>query len=630
MKTPGTSRHDQETADVKDDQDTPAAEPTARRQFLKLAGAAVASAGFGADALAANPPPATPAAAATVDPAPAFHGAATAPAAPPAGYNILFILTDQERHFDRWPFPVPGREALRRDGITFMHHQIAACVCSPSRSTVYTGQHIQHTGVLDNAGVPWQKDMSPDVRTVGHMLRDAGYYAAYLGKWHLSASMHETTSPYTAPVADYNRTIRAYGFDDYFGVGDLIGMVRGGYQYDGITSEAAVSWMRNHAPRLAKEGKPWFLAVNLVNPHDAMFVNTDTNGSTVQDANHPMLGNAPPPNDALYRTSWRDVPLAASRQQPYDEPGRPPAHGMFNAAHANLVGRYPFTDERLRIYQDNYFNCVRDCDTHVVRLLQSLQSLGLDERTIVVMTADHGDHIGAHQLVGKGATAYQPQNHVPLVIRHPAYPGGMQCDALTSHIDIAPTLLGLTGLDDARLATIRGSALKGHDLTRWLAKPADAKRHAARDATLFNYAMLLYYDSEWMLKELGMLRQKGIPEDELLRRALAQQPDFRLRGTIRSVFDGRYRFTRYFSPLEFNRPTTLENLFARNDVELFDLASDPGEMHNLATDRQRNGELLLAMNGRLNDLIASEVGDDSPDVMPIRDGKVQVQIRKWH
>ncbi|WP_316374773.1 sulfatase-like hydrolase/transferase [Burkholderia anthina] len=340
---------------MKDDQDAPATEPTARRRFLKLAGAAVASAGIGADALAANPPPAAGTAAAATASAvdPGLRGAATAPATPPpAGYNILFILTDQERHFDRWPFPVPGREALRRDGITFMHHQIAACVCSPSRSTVYTGQHIQHTGVLDNAGLPWQQDMSPDIRTVGHMLRDAGYYAAYLGKWHLSASMHETASPYTAPVADYNRTIRAYGFDDYFGVGDLIGMVRGGYQYDGLTAEAAVSWMRNHAPRLAKEDRPWFLAVNLVNPHDAMFVNTDTNGSTVQDANHPMLGNAPPPNDALYRTSWRDVPLAASRRQPYDEPGRPPAHGMFNAAHANLVGRYPFTDERVRLYQD--------------------------------------------------------------------------------------------------------------------------------------------------------------------------------------------------------------------------------------------------------------------------------------
>ncbi|WP_269502614.1 twin-arginine translocation signal domain-containing protein, partial [Burkholderia sp. IMCC1007] len=59
MKTPGASRHDQETTDVKDDQHpTAAAEPTGRRQFLKLAGAAVASAGFGADALASGTPPA--------------------------------------------------------------------------------------------------------------------------------------------------------------------------------------------------------------------------------------------------------------------------------------------------------------------------------------------------------------------------------------------------------------------------------------------------------------------------------------------------------------------------------------------------------------------------------------------
>ncbi|NIE64638.1 sulfatase-like hydrolase/transferase [Burkholderia sp. Ax-1719] len=601
-----------------------------RRNFLKAAGAAVATVGVSAAAPATGMAAEAPRAASAPDGVPAFRQAASAPGQAPEGYNILFILTDQERHFDAWPFPVPGRTALRRDGITFANHQIASCVCSPSRSTIYTGQHTQHTGVLDNAGVPWQPDMSPDIRTVGDMMRDAGYYAAYLGKWHLSSKLHETASPYTAPVSDYNHTIKEYGFDDYFGVGDLIGMVRGGYNYDGITTESAVSWMRNHAPRLAKEGKPWFLAVNLVNPHDVMFVNTDPAGSNLQDANKPMLGNAHPPEDALYQQKWDRVPLAASRHQPYDEPGRPPAHGMFNAAHANLVGRYPFTDERIRIYQDNYFNCLRDCDTHVVRLLQSLQSLGLDERTIVVMTADHGDHVGAHQLVGKGATAYQPQNHVPLVIRHPAYPGGKHCDALTSHIDVAPTLLGLAGLDDARRAAIGGPALKGKNLAPWLAAPEKAQTNSVRDTALFNYAMLLYYDSEWMLKELSTLREKGVPEDELRRRALAQQPDFRLRGTIRSVFDGRYRFTRYFSPLQFNTPTSLETLFAQNDVELYDVASDPGEMRNLAVDRKRNGELLLAMNDKLNAAIANEVGDDNPDVMPIRDGKVQVQIRSFH
>lgn len=599
----------------------------ARRNFLRVAGATVASVGVGIEgAIAARPRDA-----AALNPALVAHGTtlaamaqpAVAPSKVPAGYNILFILTDQERYYDKWPFPAPAREALRRDGITFTNHQIASCVCSPSRSTIYTGLHTQHTGVLDNAGMPWQKDMSPDIRTVGDMLHDAGYYAAYLGKWHLGGSMHETMSPYNAPVAEYNHTMKDYGFDDYFGVGDLIGMVRGGYNYDGVTTESAVSWMRSHAPKLGKENKPWFLAVNLVNPHDVMFVNTDPAGSDQQNRNSPILGNAPPPEDALYQAHWDQTPLAASRRQPYDEAGRPAAHGIFNTAHATLVGGYAFTDERIRTYQNNYFNCIRDCDTHIERLLQSLDTLGLSERTIVVLTSDHGDHVGAHQLVGKGATAYEPQNHVPLVIRHPAYPGGKQCRALTSHIDIAPTLLGLTGLDDTRVSRIAGDAVKGHNLAPWLAKPDSADVNAVRPAALFNYAMLTYYDSEWMLKEFRTLRTKGVPEEEIQRRFVAQTPDFRLRGAIRSVSDGRYRFSRYFSLMNFNQPTTLETLFANNDVELYDLAADPGEMHNLATQRAKNGDLLLSMNAKLNELMAAEVGEDRADVMPIRDGHVQ-------
>jgi choline-sulfatase len=588
----------------------------ARRAFIKAAGVAAAAMGAGLDTH-------TPILAAT-DSVPRAHVARGAsPATPPAGYNILFILTDQERHFDQWPFPVPGRESLRRDGITFMNHQIASCVCSPSRSTIYTGQHIQHTGVIDNSGMPWQRDMSTDIRTVGDMMRDASYYTAYLGKWHLSGSMHETMSPYDAPVGRYHETMREYGFDDYFGVGDLIGMVRGGYNYDGFTTESAVSWMREHAHKLAEQQKPWFMAVNLVNPHDVMFANTDPAGSNTQNSNAPILGNAPPPDEALYEARWDRVPLAASRRQPYDEPGRPAAHGVFNTAHGALVGAYPFTDERIRTYQNYYFNCVRDCDSHVVRLLQALDALQLTQKTIVVMTSDHGDHVGAHQLVGKGATAYAPQNHVPLVIRHPAYPGGKRCAALTSHIDIAPTLLGLAGLDDDRVKTIAGEQAKGRNLASLLVRPEAASVAAVRDAALFNYAMLTYYDSEWMLEEFHILRLKGVPEEEIHRRFLAQQPDFRQRGAIRSVFDGRYRFSRYFSLTNFNEPRTLEALFANNDVELYDLAADPHELHNLATNPGKHRDLILTMNEKLTALLHAEVGVDSAEMMPIRDGQVQ-------
>src|SRR5215831_7891175 len=73
-----------------------------------------------------------------------------APQTPPPGFNILFVLVDQEHFFEKWPFPVPGREYLKKYGTAFVNHQNASQVCSSARSVVYTGQHIQHTGVFDN------------------------------------------------------------------------------------------------------------------------------------------------------------------------------------------------------------------------------------------------------------------------------------------------------------------------------------------------------------------------------------------------------------------------------------------------------------------------------------------------
>ncbi|MCA8938059.1 MAG: sulfatase-like hydrolase/transferase, partial [Planctomycetes bacterium] len=110
-------------------------------------------------------------------------------------YNVVLITADQERWFERWPFPAPGRERLRRMGVAFENHQIASNVCSPSRSVIYTGQHIQHTGVFDNVNTPWQSSMSTDIPTLGHMLRKAGYYTAYKGKFHLALELEEANDP---------------------------------------------------------------------------------------------------------------------------------------------------------------------------------------------------------------------------------------------------------------------------------------------------------------------------------------------------------------------------------------------------------------------------------------------------
>jgi hypothetical protein len=82
------------------------------------------------------------------------------------------------------------------------------------------------------------------------------------------------------------------------------------------------------------------------------------------------------------------------------------------------------------------------------------------------------------------------------------------------------------------------------------------------------------------------------------------------------VFDGRYVFARYFSPKQHNRPTTLEELVRLNDLELYDLRTDPLEINNLAAGASPRRDLMLAMNEKLNRLIDAEVGEDRGQMLP--------------
>ena len=199
-----------------------------------------------------------------------------------------------------------------------------------------------------------------------------------------------------------------------------------------------------------------------------------------------------------------------------------------------------------------------------------------------MLTADHGDLDGAHRLHSKGATAYREQNNVPLIVVHPAYPGDRRCKAVTSHLDIAPTLVSLTNIDAAKKAAIT-NALPGKEFSSLLAAPEKAGHAAIRDGMLFCYNMFAYIDGDFLAKAVAVLRQpdgKAALKEAV--KAGAMRPDLTKRGAIRSVFDGRYKFTRYFSPKQHNRPDSLEALGQLNDVELFDLQTDPLELHNLA------------------------------------------------
>ena len=187
---------------------------------------------------------------------------------------------------------------------------------------------------------------------------------------------------------------------------------------------------------------------------------------------------------------------------------------------------------------------------------------------------------------------------MPAVIVHPEYPGGQECQALTSHIDLIPTLVGLTGVD-AGLRQNAVEGLPGHDFSPLLKAPVSAAPDAIREAVLFNYVGLQTVDALYMMRV-----SRDIAEGRFAPPFIVAKPDTSRRGFISFVFDGRYKFARYYAPDNFNTPETFEALLADNVIELFDLQTDPDEVNNLGVDPRTHRDLIMQMNALLNRMIA--------------------------
>lgn len=489
-------------------------------------------------------------------------------------YNIIFILNDQEHFMREYPIgsDFKGRERMRRIGTTFENHYICSNVSTPSRSAIYTGMHITQTQMLDNTNYLFQSDMNPDLTTVGDMFRAANYYTAYKGKWHLSRNV---------------TTLEPYGFSDFGSQGDRHGSGLEGHEQDGNIANEAIRWLNEKGAERNQAGQSFFLAVNFINPHDIMYYSDSNEKKSVLEVN-------PPPATPLYAKTYPITAIPASWNQPVDEPGRPMVHQEYYLNWNRMTGHTPITTEGWEKFRDYYYNCIQDSDEQLQKLLNTLAEKGLLNNTIIVMTSDHGEMMGAHGLKGKAGFMYENNIHVPLVIYHPEYKGNRRCQSITSHLDIAPTLIDLT---NAPLKQSITAPLKGYSMVPLLNNTTASIRD--EEGALFVFDMISMIDRS----------SYGTPGENNFKFNIHN------RGFLRGIITKEYKFARYFSPIEFNTPTTLDALYAQNDVELYRKPGD--EMTNLAFDpvHTRSNPWLESLvanyNEKLNHLIAKEVGTDN-------------------
>jgi len=520
--------------------------------------------------------------------------------------NILLIVTDQERARHLLPANLarPHHERLAAKSTTFRNAAAVSNLCSMARGVIYSGLHPQHNGVWENTPLPYADAFRTDIPTLGTMMQDAGYRTAYFGKWHLT---HTGVGDVTGREA-MAEMFRSFGFDHTDQDADRDGALNG-WLYDPVSAKSAAKFFHE----MKDEEEPWFTAVNFVNPHDIMFFKTSEHQEETRLVRFPD-DIKPAPDDPLYAKDW-GVPLPETFGDATLE-GKPKAQREMQLIMKLVLGDIPLERRDLwAAYNNYYFNCLCDMDRALGTVLDALDETGQSEDTIVIYMADHGEMAGVHGLREKGGNLYRENQNIPLLIRHPDVPGGRETEALASQLDIAPTILGLAGVD----AQARAEAyplLKGHDLSPALTAPGTGLDAGPRQAALFQWTSLVHMSVKAMQNMTAVQSAKG---------ALAKleafdsedfMQSFRSRGHMRGLTDGRYKFARYFSPLEHHQPKSWEDLMARNDLELYDTHEDPMEKINLAADPEAHRPLIESLNARLNRLIEEEIGEDNGSHLP--------------
>jgi len=359
--------------------------------------------------------------------------------------NVLLIMADQLAAswlpaYRHRVVQAPNLTALARDGVTFDAAYCPSPLCAPSRASLLTGLLPSRTGVHDNAA-----EMRATLETVTHRLRAAGYATALAGKMHFVGpdqlhGFEERLTPDVYPAGlDWTPDWRLplterlpwyHTMDSVLHPGVSAASMQ--VDYDDEVSFHAVRALFDHARR--RRGDPFFLVASFTNPHDPW--------------------ELPARWWERYDPAAIDLPEVPAI--PFDE-ADPHSRRL---REMSGIDEAALTDAQIRRARHAYFAAISYVDDRIGQVLLALRESGLEDDTIVVFTADHGEMLGERGLWFKMAF-FEHAARVPLIIRLPrglARAGARVADPV-SLLDVAPTLIDLAGLDPPAPGETDGTSL---------------------------------------------------------------------------------------------------------------------------------------------------------------------------
>lgn len=369
--------------------------------------------------------------------------------------NLLFISIDTLRsdHVSCYGYgrpTTPTLDQIARNGTRFAQARSAAPWTLPSFATMFTGRYPTRHGAgaegpVRNIADELPRPMAPGLTTLAGSLRRTGYRTAAI-----------TSNPYLhlGPLQDFQevtaKTIRA----------DRIGAL-------------ARDWVVRQAGR-----QPWMLWVHFNDPHEP---------TMASDARLRQLGFASDVLDNPERAALERWGTDAANL------GRPD----LSAAEAAT---------RLRTKVALYDASIRDVDTEIGRILETLHRGGELSNTLVVIVSDHGEEFYDHRAeeclraedprgvcgIGHGHTLYEEQLRVPLILMGPGAHAGLVIEESYSLVDLMPTLLGF-------LRVPLTADIDGVDRRDWIDDPARETLPFAAEAIAYGPERKAWCDGHYKL-----------------------------------------------------------------------------------------------------------------------------------
>jgi len=335
-----------------------------------------------------------------------------------AAPNLLFILTDNHGAwtlgcYGNPEIKTPNIDKLAAEGILFRSAFCNNSVCSPSRATFLTGlipsQHGVHAYIPDAAQIgPKAYCTIKEFRTLPKILSEAGYACGLSGKWHLGANL-QPQEGFTYWFTKKGGHTTTFYNDEMIWQGKIYRETN--YTTDAITDHAIEFLSQNR-------DKPFFLYLAYNGPYGL--------GKVVQEEHHNR-----------HTAYYADKPMNSFPREPVSP----------------WLKDNRFAVDNVKSMR-SYAAAVSGVDDGIGRVMQRLKELGLDEKTLVVFSADQGLNAGHGGYWGMGDHSRPINTHdatvrIPLIFRQPGQiPAGKTSDLMIANYDFLPTVFDYLGLKD--------------------------------------------------------------------------------------------------------------------------------------------------------------------------------------